>query len=363
MIKLKKIAIEIRILLWISITVILLLQLSDMSDRPYDMTLPFAERFRPKVLNDVLSHDAVISTLKIYLDTRRIPHLLFYGPPGTGKTSTIESFLRELYTDEFFQYMVLNINASEERGIDVVRNKIKNFVSTKPIRTDANLPVFKFVILDEADAITAEAQAMLRIVIESNTEYARFCLICNCVKKINPAIQSRCKIFKFSPLDTANINKKIDSICKINNLEVTDDGKRVIWELSKGDMRKVLHLLQVISMTNQKIDADTVCEFMKYPSKDVMDQIYESTKTQDLSSMIDLLKTYKLEKSYSIKDIMAELSDRVYNDINNKTLSLSQAIYICQKFRDIEMNMLVTSETEQQLSSICAAFVVMRSIE
>lgn len=329
----------------------------------YDNTLPFAERFRPKVLDDVLSHESVISTLKIYLKTRRIPHLLFYGPPGTGKTSTIESFLRELYGDEYYPYMVMNINASEERGIDVVRGKIKNFVSTKPIRTDAQVPIFKFVILDEADAITLEAQAMLRIVIESNTKYARFCLICNCVKKINLAIQSRCKIFKFSPLDTMNVNKKIDSVCSINSIQVTNSGKLMIWELSKGDMRKVLHLLQVISMNHKKIDAKTISDFMKYPSKKCIDTIYDIMKTKNLNTMVDELKKQKNDNSYSVKDIMTEISDRIFLDINKKLISCDQAIYINKKLRDIEMNMISTSETDQQLSALCSAFIIMRTIK
>jgi replication factor C subunit 3/5 len=332
----------------------------------YDSTLPYVERFRPKKLDDVMSHDTVISTLKTYLsdESRRIPHLLFYGPPGTGKTSTIESFLNELYGEEYYSYMVMNINASEERGIDVVRGKIKNFVNTKPIRTDSeNIPAFKFVILDEADAITAEAQAMLRIVIERNTEHARFCLICNCIKKINSAIQSRCKNFKFSPLDDLSVNKKIETISEINGTIVTDTGKQMIWKLSRGDMRKVLHHLQVISMTYDVIDDEVVSNFMKYPSTESIDQIYDVLMNFDLKRIIMTLRKQRDENSYSLKDIMTEISDRVFSDIDDKTISMAQAININKKLRDIEMNMITTSETDQQLTSIASAFIIMRSLD
>lgn len=333
-------------------------------NQEYDANLPYVERFRPKVLDDVMSHGSVISTLKTYLHSKRIPHLLFYGPPGTGKTSTIESFLNELYGEENYPFMVMNINASEERGIDVVRGKIKNFVNTKAINqgNSSSVPVFKFVILDEADAITAEAQAMLRIVIERNTEHARFCLICNCIKKINSAIQSRCKNFKFSPLDDASVNTKIDMISNINGTEVTDDGKCMIWKLSRGDMRKVLHYLQVISMIHKKIDATIVSEFMKYPSNESIDVIYKTLINSNLDKIIKVMREKKTKYSYSLKDIMAEISDRVTQDINDGLIDINQAIYINKVLRDIEMNMITTSETDQQLTSIAAAFIIMRSI-
>ena len=327
-----------------------------------DESLPYVERFRPKRLDDVISHENVISTLKTYLKSKRIPHLLFYGPPGTGKTSTIESFLRELYGDKYYSYMVMNINASEERGIDVVRGKIKNFVNTRPINADSNIPIYKFVILDEADAITAEAQAMLRIVIEKNTEYARFCLICNCIKKVNSAIQSRCKNFKFSPLDDLSVNRKIDSISKINNIEVTDSGKAMIWKLSNGDMRKVLHYLQVISMTHKVIDNQVVSEFLKYPSVECIDKILHSLMNDSLMDSIVVLRNERKINSYSLKDIMYELSDRVFENTKEGSITGNQAIYINKKLRDIEMNMITTSETDEQLSSIASAFSIMRTL-
>lgn len=339
--------------------------LENLDDVPeYDEKLPFVERFRPNTLSKVLSHDAVISTLRSYLTSRRIPHLLLYGPPGTGKTSTIESFLRELYGPENYPYMVMNINASEERGIDVVRGKIKNFVNTKPIHITDNpdIPVYKFVILDEADAITEEAQGMLRIVIEKNTSYARFCLICNCIKKIDSAIQSRCKNFKFKPLGYESVNQKIDEICRIEGFDVDDGGRQMIWDLSKGDMRKVLHTLQVISMSYDYIDAQTVSQFLKYPSVESIDKVYASLRKDDLKVAIETMRSEKTTYSYSLVDMLAEISNRIANEIEEAGISLEQAIYLQVAMRDIEMNIISTAETDIQLASVVSAFIVARNM-
>ena len=149
--------------------------------------LPFVEKYRPVKLSDVLSHEDSIITLKKFLNCKNVPHLMFYGPSGTGKTSTIEAFVYELYGGyENVDDMVMKINASEERGIDTIRTKVKEFVSTKPL-TKTKIK-YKFVILDEADAMTGDAQAMLKHIIEKYTYNARFCLICNCIKKFSTFI-------------------------------------------------------------------------------------------------------------------------------------------------------------------------------
>jgi DNA replication protein DnaC len=161
--------------------------------------IPWVEKYRPGSLNEIVSQTHAITSIKKFVKNRQLPHLLLYGQSGVGKTSTIMACAKEMYGDNY-SIMVLNINASEERGIDVIRGKIKDFVSTKGIYTEDTTNYYKLVILDEADAITSDAQAMLRRVIENHTENVRFCLICNNVKKINYALQSRCTCFKFSPL-------------------------------------------------------------------------------------------------------------------------------------------------------------------
>lgn len=158
--------------------------------------LPWVEKYRPQALNDLISHQDILSTIQKFISEDRLPHLLLYGPPGTGKTSTILACAKQLYKDKEFGSMVLELNASDDRGIDIVRGPILSFASTRTIFKKG----FKLVILDEADAMTQDAQNALRRVIEKFTENTRFCLICNYLSKIIPALQSRCTRFRFGPL-------------------------------------------------------------------------------------------------------------------------------------------------------------------
>lgn len=319
--------------------------------------LPFVERFRPKTLDGIMSHGETIKILKKFITLHNIPHLLFYGPPGTGKTSTIEAFINELYGEENVEYMTMNINASEERGIEIVRNKIKNFVSTAPIHSGKpGSPKYKFVILDEADMMTLDAQGMLKQVIEYYTDNARFCLICNFIKKINQAIQSRCTIFNFPPLDYVSVNKKIDMIAYEFDLIVTPDGVDTLWKLSNGDMRKVLHMLQVISINNKLIDSETISNFKNYPTMTIMDMIYNNLIEGDLMKSIEFIKTIIDKKQYTLFDILAELTYRVNDSIINEKIDPLKGALLITDLRDIEMNLIVTSDTDIQLMSIISAF-------
>lgn len=319
--------------------------------------LPYVERFRPQKLDDVMSHDDIVMTLKNFINKHNVPHMLFYGPPGTGKTSAIEAFTHEVYGDA--HYMIMNINASEQRGIEIVRKKIKNFVSTKPIyNNNSKRPKYKFVILDEADAMTNDAQAMLKRVIEKYTKNARFCLICNCIKKINDAIQSRCTIFKFSPMDYTNVLKKIDMISHDQNIKVTPGGVDAIWKLSNGDMRKVMHMLQVISISYDRIDADIVTNFQKYPSKRDSKKMYTILKKGNFSKSLTSVNRIINSKCYSLVDVISEMTHHIIDDIINENIETKKAMYILTNLRDVEMNLIATTNTHIQLCGMISVFVI-----
>lgn len=170
-------------------------------------SLPWVEKYRPATLDELISHADIIATISTFINAGKLPHLLFYGPPGTGKTSTVLACARQLYGPKF-RSMILELNASDDRGIDVVREQIKNFASTRKIFDRG----FKLIILDEADAMTQIAQAALRRVIEKYTRNVRFCIICNYVGKIIPALQSRCTRFRFGPLERAQIETRLDYV-------------------------------------------------------------------------------------------------------------------------------------------------------
>lgn len=206
--------------------------------------LPFVEKYRPERLEDLTGQNDIVQTIIRLIDVGRLPHLLFYGPPGTGKTSTILAIARRLYGNGY-KDMVLELNASDDRGIDVVREQIKDFAGTRKLFSTG----VKLIILDEADAMTNDAQFALRRVIEKYTKNTRFCLIGNYVSKIIPALQSRCTKFRFSPLRKEQIEGKLRSIVDREGLSsrVSADGIEAILRLSNGDMRKVLNVLQATS--------------------------------------------------------------------------------------------------------------------
>merc|ERR1711934_897 len=205
--------------------------------------LPWVEKYRPSSLDDVVSQENIITTLTQLVEAKKMPHLLFYGPPGTGKTSTILAIAKGIYGNNI-QTMALQLNASDDRGIAVVRNQIKEFASTRMVFSSGH----KLIILDEADAMTNDAQMALRRVIEKYTKNVRFCIICNYVSKIIPALQSRCTRFRFSPLSKAQIVGRLDDIIAAESVEATEDGKNALIKLARGDMRKVVNILQSTAM-------------------------------------------------------------------------------------------------------------------
>ena len=193
------------------------------------------------------------SAVKKLLEENQLPHLLFYGPPGTGKTSTILALARQMYGSSISN-MTLELNASDDRGINIVRNEIQEFASTRTIFSNK----FKLIILDECDAMTKDAQMALRRVMEKYVRNARFCLICNYVSKIIPALQSRCTRFRFQPLPQEFVRTRLDYICSQEGIGGAPGGIDVLIKLGGGDMRRTLNLLQSTWMSSELISEETV---------------------------------------------------------------------------------------------------------
>lgn len=259
-------------------------------------TLPWVEKYRPQSLDDIYGQTAAVGTIRKFASEGRIPHLLFYGPPGSGKTSTIIALARELYGKNY-RNMVLELNASDDRGIDVVREQIKTFASTRQIFTTG----FKLIILDEADAMTNVAQNALRRVIEKFTKNTRFCIIANYANKLNPALLSRCTRFRFSPLTNDAINGMIDHVCESENLNITNEAKISLIKLSGGDMRKALNVLQAChaSLDNpstEEIDQDMIYDCIGAPKPSSIDTMLNAIMKNDWSDAYNtLIKIRRIE--------------------------------------------------------------------
>ncbi|GAA5851306.1 hypothetical protein JCM9279_001100 [Rhodotorula babjevae] len=211
---------------------------------------PWVEKYRPKNLEEVSAQDHTVQVLKKTLGSSNLPHMLFYGPPGTGKTSTILALCKQMFGPDLYRSRVLELNASDERGISVVRDKIKNFAKTTVTTNhdpNFNAPAFKIIILDEADSMTQDAQSALRRIMETYSKITRFCLICNYVTRIIEPITSRCSKFRFKPLDTTSTEARLRDICLAEKVDCPDDALAALIRTSDGDLRRAITYLQSAS--------------------------------------------------------------------------------------------------------------------
>ncbi|XP_070494648.1 replication factor C subunit 5 [Chironomus tepperi] len=316
--------------------------------------LPWVEKYRPATLNDLISHEDIISTIRKFIDQNQMPHLLFYGPAGTGKTSTILACAKQLYSQAHFQSMVLELNASDDRGIGIVRGQILNFASTRTIFSGG----FKLIILDEADAMTNDAQNALRRIIEKYTDNVRFCIICNYLSKIIPALQSRCTRFRFAPLLPDQIIPRLNYVVEKENLTVTEDGKKALMDLSGGDMRKVLNVLQSTYMAFKDVTEDNVYTCVGHPlKKDIDNIVYWLLNDEDFKETYQKINKLKLDKGLALEDILTQVHLYIQR-IELPPRVISQLII---KMGNIEERLSQGCTEKIQISSLVAAFRIARN--
>ena len=271
--------------------------------------IPWIEKYRPRNLKQIISQDESINILNNTLETGELPHLLLYGGPGTGKTSSILALCNELYGTIRINERVLELNASDERGINIVRGKIINFSKISIGTTDPNYkcPPYKIIILDEADAMTKEAQAALRKVMEENSNITRFCFICNYINQIIEPINSRCVKIRFKPIDNNSIFKKLKEISINENINILDKGIHVISKISNGDLRKSILLLQNIKYINKKdINDNDVYNICNYITSDKINIYIEQLKNNNINNIINVTKNI-INNGYIFNSIINEL--------------------------------------------------------
>jgi len=215
----------------------------------------WVEKYRPRRLSEMIGQRNIVERLSAYVRTKSMPHMLFAGPAGSGKTTAAIALARELYGDQWRDNLI-ELNASDERGIDIVRGKVKDFARTAPIGELR----FKVIFLDEADSLTSDAQAALRRTMERYTQTCRFILSCNYSSKIIPPIQSRCAVFRFRPLGEADVRLYLERIAEGESVKVAEDGLAAVCSLASGDLRKATNILQVAASVADEVDQDAVFE-------------------------------------------------------------------------------------------------------
>jgi replication factor C subunit 3/5 len=276
-----------------------------------DDFLPWVEKYRPKTIDEIISHAQNIETIKKLLIGGSLPHLLFHGSSGTGKTSTIMALAKEIYGRNI-RLMVMKLDASDDRGINSVREDIKGFAE----KSNMFKKGVRLIILDEADSMTFDAQFALRRIIEKYSATIRFCLICNYENKIIPAIRSRCANFRFSNIDIKHIYFKLNLIAKAEHLKYEPNVIETIATLAKGDLRKAINLIQSISMQTNNITNQLCWETAGIPSNEEIKTILEILYNKEIyfDSAYKTISRLIKSQGYSLSIVLKELIIKIIND-------------------------------------------------
>ncbi|CAM9935048.1 unnamed protein product [Ectocarpus sp. 12 AP-2014] len=316
---------------------------------------PWVEKYRPTRVRDVVHHDHLKQVLKGAEKTGDFPHLLFHGPPGTGKTSTILALARTLLGEENMRERVLELNASDERGLNVVRDKIKTFskMSISSFQTDC--PPFKLVILDEADTMTADAQSALRRTMETHSVVTRFCLVCNYVSKIIAPLASRCAKFRFSTLTPESMKGRLLYICERENVIFENCSRSVldaIVKSSRGDMRNAVNLLQTVSQ-QPRVTPESIVEISGEVPERVFDELWSAVTSRPqfghFEAVTDAVSTF-VEEGYPVGRVLSEIQSRVVH--SGQVVDADKAL-ICLKLLETDRCLNDGADEELQLLNLC----------
>lgn len=316
-------------------------------DKQPDINLgkqPWVEKYRPKTIAEVQSQDEIISTLSKNINVNNLPHLLFYGNPGTGKTSTILALARDIFGSSMSE-RVLELNASDERGIDIIRDKVKNFAS-RSINTEK--APFKLIILDEADSMTNDAQSALRRIIEKYTHVTRFCLICNYVSRIIEPLASRCVKYRFTPLPEIGVLNRLQLIAEKEDVDVSDDVLNTIIEISKGDLRRAITLLQTASSFNdQHVNSEIILDISGSINQSFIDKIW--LKLKNNSENFKECSREIINEGFSVSLVLDSLYKKILTDTDLNDLQKSQMIIL---LGIADKNLKNSSDEELQLMNL-----------
>jgi len=309
----------------------------------------WTEKYRPRFLNEMVNQKEIVERLRSFVETRNIPHCIFAGPPGTGKTTAALCLAYELYGDAYREHL-MELNASDERGINVVRETVKTFAR---IRSIGEIP-FKILILDEADNMTSDAQQALRRTMERFTETCRFILIANYSGKIIEPIQSRCAPFRFTYLPREDLVGRLRFIGQREKVNVLDGGLDAILEVSEGDLRRAINTLQAAASMGKAIDAETVYSVIGRANPVDVQEMIKLAMGGDFLGARERLREMIVRYGAAGSDIIRQIHIEIFRFTG---IPEKWKVRLAEVIGEIDFRLVQGADEEVQLSALLARLV------
>jgi len=309
----------------------------------------WTEKYRPSKFEEIKGQKEIVEKISAFVRSGNMPHLLFSGPAGVGKTTLSLVIAKQLF-GEHWRENTLELNASDERGIDVVRVKVKDFARTKAI---GNVP-FKLIYLDESDALTREAQQALRRTMENYTKTTRFILSCNYSSKIIDPIQSRCAVFRFKPLSEEEVGKVIDNVAKGEGLNVSADARRALFEVCEGDCRRLENIMQSCAILKNEVTVELVYSMASVAKPKEVNEVLSLAAAGKFIDARKKLLSLMLDYGLSGIDVIKQIQKEIWN----LKLEDRKKVELVDKCGDIEFRMVEGSDEYVQLESFLAFVMV-----
>lgn len=313
----------------------------------------WVDKYRPKNFDDIIGQEFFIKRVREFVKSKNLPHLLLAGSPGTGKTTTALVVARELYGENGVRGNVLELNASDDRGIDVIRNQIKEFAKLKSL---AEIP-YKIIILDEADSLTKEAQQALRRTMEKFSANCRFILACNEISKIIDPIQSRCVVFKFKGLKDEELKKVIENIEKSEQIKVTEDAKNLLVKISNGDLRRLINSLQAASSISKQIDEKSVNEILDFVNPSEIKEMIEHALKGDFMKARDRMIYVKTVRGLTSLEVLKE----IYRQVLEMDIDPKLKVKFVDRIATVEFRLVEGSDEDIQLEALLAMMGLLKN--
>ncbi len=305
----------------------------------------WTEKYRPKNFEEFVNQKDIVERVKAFVEKEALPHQLFAGPAGVGKTTLSSIIARSLFGDSW-KRNYLELNASDERGIDTIRNKVKDFARSKAFDSD-----YKIIALDEADALTKDAQQALRRTMENYSRTCRFILICNWSSKIIEPIQSRCAVFRFKPLKSEDIESHLKDISEKEDVEIDDKGLDTIVKVSEGDIRRSINVLQSAASTGKPITEELVYDITAKARPESVTGMLENALNGSFKDSREALYKSLIEDGLSGEEIIKE----IHRQIHDADITEERKIRIIEKIGDCEFRINEGSNQQIQLEALLAS--------